>query len=72
MQVPKEIINKWKILRSHGDNKRIIASTTDSVYPQQIARVFEIGSGPDRVVNALQKFYAQKEKNFPEIVSQSK
>jgi hypothetical protein len=65
MQIPMEMLNKWKGLRSRGDNKRINLLFEKPLEANNliatIARAFNRGYAPDHVFKAMNQFYTAKE-----------
>jgi hypothetical protein len=71
MKIPNELIEKWKPLRSRGDNKRI-----SEEYPwasaMAVGRAIEGRECSDDTFMAIRDFYAAKEaKLFPPAKTQS-
>lgn len=62
MEVPKEILDKWAVLRSPGDAEKIVAGMPeeDRVSDETIRRVFLNGKCSDEVFKAMAEFYEQK------------
>lgn len=76
MQIPMELLNKWKGLRSRGDNEKINAlldkPLTDPVAMSIFSRAFNRGRCPDHIFKVLYQFYTQKEADlFPPAKSTS-
>lgn len=58
MQIPEELLNKWKALRSEEDTEKIAekAETTS----QTIRNAFNWGKCSDKVFTAMAAFYTAK------------
>ena len=65
MQIPDELLVKWKSLRSRGDNEKLNAMLEKPLERQTaittFARAFSRGYCPDDVFRVLNKFYTSKE-----------
>ena len=76
MQIPMETLNKWKGLRSRGDNAKLNA-LLEKPMPLDNAivvfgRAFNKGTCPDHIFKALNQFYTAKELElFPAAKSAS-
>lgn len=62
MEIPKEILEKWKQLRSHGDTEKIASSMPEDVKvsDETIRRVFTSGQCNDDVFKAMATFYEER------------
>lgn len=70
MQIPEELLTRWKQLRSYGDNEGIIAllekPMKKTVLISYISRCFKDKVCSDNVFKALETFYREKEERlFP-------
>jgi hypothetical protein len=70
MTIPQELLNKWKGLRSRGDNDKINALLEKPLDEQSaitvFGRAFNKGSCPDHIFKVLNQFYTEKEADlFP-------
>lgn len=65
MEVPKELLDKWAVLRSPGDPKEIAELMPEEirVVPQTIRNVFNDGQCSDDVFTAMADFYQAKADN---------
>lgn len=59
MEVPQEILAKWKQLRTHGDAEKIAQTMPEAtrVSDETIRRVFVNGQCNDDVFKAIADFY---------------
>lgn len=62
MEVPQELLEKWKMLRAHGDTEKIAASMPEDVRvsDETIRRVFAQGQCNDDVFKAMAAFYEER------------
>lgn len=60
MKIPTELLNKWKAIRSHGDNTRI-SEQFHGVLAINVSRAFDGRDIKDEVFIAIRDFYAAKE-----------
>lgn len=62
MEIPKELLEKWKVLRSQGDTKAIVDSMPDGqkVNPQTIRNAFNEGECNPEVFKAMAEFYTKR------------
>ena len=62
MEIPKEILDKWSVLRSPGDAEKIAASMMENirVSDETIRRVYKDGKCNDEVFKAMAEFYESK------------
>jgi len=62
MEVPKELLEKWKHLRAHGDTEKIASNMPDDVRvsDETIRRVFTQGQCNDDVFKAMAAFYEER------------
>jgi hypothetical protein len=62
MEVPKELLEKWKQLRAHGDTEKIASSMPEEtrVSDETIRRVFSQGQCNDDVFKAMASFYEER------------
>jgi len=62
MELPKEILEKWKQLRSHGDTEKIASSMPEEVRvsDETIRRVFTNGQCNEDVFKAMAAFYEER------------
>ena len=68
MQIPEELLDKWKVLRSYGDNEKIFEIYKGDINSKRalissISRVLKDPQHrcPDSLFIALRDFYSQKE-----------
>jgi len=59
MKIPQKLIGKWRLLRSYGDNKLIVARN-DGLIEMDVSRAFKKLECSDQVFKALADFYAEK------------
>lgn len=59
MNVPKEILIKWDLLKSQGDAVKI--SEVSGLHPETIRRAMRSGEASDEVFEAIASFYAERE-----------
>ena len=71
MQIPEELLEKWKVLRSHGDSEKIFELykgrlKTKEALISSISRAFNDPQHkcPDNLFIALRDFYSQKERDL--------
>lgn len=67
MQVPDELMKKWKALRTHGDGRKI-ADRNQGITEMDISRAFNQGDCRDEVFNAIAGFYKEKELKVKEYM----
>lgn len=67
MNVPEELMKKWKELRSHGDGKKI-AEQNPAVNDMDVSRAFTTGACPDDVFEIIADFYKKKEEKVNEYL----
>lgn len=62
MDVPQEILKRWKALRNHGDPKDIVESMPEDqrVDKETIRRVYKQGKCNSEVFKAMADFYVKK------------
>lgn len=62
MEIPKELLEKWKALRAHGDPKEIIAlmPAEQRVSEQTIRVAFNEGQCSEPVFLAMAEFYKKR------------
>lgn len=70
MQIPMELLNKWKGLRSRGDNEKMNTLLENPLAPKVaitvFGRAFNKGTCPDHIFKVLNQFYTAKENDlFP-------
>lgn len=70
MEIPKEILNKWAVLRSPGDAEKIAAGMPDDerVSDETVRRVYKDGKCNDQVFKAMAEFYEQKAEMIKEYL----
>lgn len=70
MEVPKELLEKWKVLRSTGDPQEIVASMPEGqrVVEQTIRNVFSDGKCSDEVFDAMADFYQKKAEKVKQYI----
>jgi hypothetical protein len=65
MQIPMELLNKWKGLRSRGDNKKLNALLEKPMDEESaiivFGRAFNKSQCPDHIFKVLNQFYTAKE-----------
>lgn len=65
MQIPMELLNKWKGLRSRGDNDKLNKLLEKPLDPESaivvFGRAFHKGTCPDHIFKVLNQFYTAKE-----------
>lgn len=66
MKIPEELLNKWKSLRSHGDNTRIAEKKNVTVV--DVSRAFTFGECSDDTFKAIAEFYKEKEEIVKEYL----
>jgi hypothetical protein len=70
MEVPKILLDKWKVLRSPGDPQDIIASMPEEkrVVEQTIRNVYSDGKCSDEVFEAMAEFYKNKAEKIAQYI----
>lgn len=70
MEVPKELMDKWKALRSAGDPQEIVASMPEEnrVVDQTIRNVFSESKCSDEVFDAMAEYYRKKEEKIKQYI----
>ena len=58
MEIPKKIIDKWRLLRTHGDAKKIAEAA--NVSRVTIQNVYTSGETNDEVFKAMSDFYQKR------------
>lgn len=66
MQIPEELLNKWKSLRSHGDNTKIAEQKGVTIV--DVSRAFTYGECSDDTFKAIADFYKEKEEVVKEYL----
>jgi hypothetical protein len=59
MEIPKELIGKWKVLRSKGDSDKMVEKVPGSA-AETFNRAFREGRCRDEVFKAMAEFYEEK------------
>lgn len=59
MTIPKELLEKWKVLNSPGDSNRM-AERIEYGYAEMFNRAFRLGRCNDEVFKVLADFYEEK------------
>lgn len=62
MEIPKELLDKWKLLRSHGDTEKIASGMAEAVRvsDETIRRAFQTGQCNEDVFKAIASFYEER------------
>lgn len=60
MKIEKELLKKWKQLKSNDDNRKLVDSLTGS-YPEMFNRAFRTGKCSDECFSHMAEFYKRKE-----------
>lgn len=60
MVIPKEILDKWKELRSHGDGKKIALENPDRINEMDFSRALNSGECSDEVFEIIGNFFNKK------------
>lgn len=70
MEVPKELLEKWKALRSAGDPQEIVATMAEEnkVVDQTIRNVFSDGKCSDEVFEAMAEYYKKKAEKVKQYI----
>ncbi len=70
MEVPKELLEKWKALRSAGDPQEIAALMPEEtrVVDQTIRNVYTEGKCSDEVFDAMASFYQKKAEKVKQYI----
>lgn len=66
MKIPEELLDKWKSLRSHGDNTKIAEQGNASVV--DVSRAFTYGECSDDTFKAIADFYKEKDEVVKEYL----
>jgi len=61
MEIPIQILDSWKKLRSHGDGKKIVKANSGKIGEIDITRAFKNGKCSDDVFEIIGNFYKEKE-----------
>lgn len=64
MEIPIQILDSWKKLRSHGDGKKIVEANPNKIGEIDITRAFKRGKCSDDVFEIIGKFYKEKEQRI--------
>ena len=67
MQIQKEILEKWKQLRSFGDGTKI-AAANPGIAKMLVSKAFKKGECNDEVFKAMAEFYQEKEKQISQYL----
>lgn len=67
MILPKELIEKWQVLRSPGDTSKM-AEKLDGTDKEIFNRAFREGKCNDDVFQVMAEFYKQKEEKIKEYL----
>lgn len=67
MIIPKELLKKWKALRSPEDTSKM-AESLKGGYLEQFARAFRDGKCNDAVFKTMAEFYEEKAKLIKEYL----
>lgn len=67
MNIPKELIEKWKVLRSPGDSDKMAAKLEGSA-SETFNRAFREGKSRDEVFKVMADFYEEKAKLIKEYI----
>jgi hypothetical protein len=67
MQIPEDVLKKWKALRSYGDNRKI-AEKCDGVIEMDVTRAFTKGECSDTVFVAIAGFYKEREETVKQYL----
>lgn len=70
MEIPKEILDKWAVLRSPGDAEKIASGMPEDerVSDETVRRVYKDGKCNDQVFKAMAEFYEQKAEMIKEYL----
>lgn len=62
MEIPKELLDKWQVLRAKGDPKKIVESMSqdERVVEQTIHNAFNDGQCSEIVFKAMADFYKKR------------
>lgn len=63
MKIPEKLIEKWKLLRSSGDNLKI-SQANKGVISMDVSRAFKSGECSEEVFEAIASFYKAREKKL--------
>lgn len=67
MIIAKELLKRWKVLRSPEDTGKLAEKMPDG-YPELFARVFRYGKCNDEVFKIMAEFYEEKAKLIKEYL----
>lgn len=67
MNIPKELVKKWRLIRSHGDADKMTKKLPGS-YPELFNRALRGGKCSDEVFKVLAEFYDKKETMIKEYL----
>lgn len=59
MVIPEKLMNKWKVLRSKGDSKKM-SERLEGTAPETFNRAFREGECRDEVFEVMASFYEEK------------
>ena len=69
MTIPKELLNKWDQLKTHGDIE--LLSEKAGVTRPTVMRVFKTGKASDELFLIIAEFYSDKEQRFANYLNQN-
>lgn len=67
MEIPKELIEKWKVLRSPGDSEKMSGRLLGSA-PETFNRAFRENKCRDEVFKIMAEFYEEKANMIKEYI----
>jgi len=67
MIIEKQLLEKWTVLRSPEDVKKLSEKLPNG-YPEMFARVFRVGRCNDTVFKVMADFYEEKAKMIKEYI----
>ncbi len=68
MEIPVDLFEKWKVLRSPGDVKELIKLLEGSNY-QSFNRAFRDGKCSDSVFDTMNTFYEKKAEKLKSVLN---
>ncbi len=71
MIIPKQLLDKWKALRSEDDANKITTKAIESGFsttPETVRAAFRNGKTKDEVFKAMAEFYTEKANMIKEYI----
>jgi hypothetical protein len=61
MEIPKRLLNKWKLAKEQGDISKI--SEAKDLHPLTVSNAFKKGTASKETIKAINDFYNEKVEN---------